>query len=144
MVDWPAAKAALLRAYALAPHEPVVLNQVGYAFVERREELPRAAAMIAEASRQRPDDAAITDSFGWVQYLQGKPDAAVPLLERAVLASGGEAAINEHLGDAYWRNGRQYEARYAWRAALLTAEDKDRARLTGKLDNGLAPASAAP
>jgi len=142
--DWPAAKAALERAYAMAPDQPTVLNQVGYSEIEHRENVDRASAMIAKASNLRPDDPAITDSLGWVLYLQGKAGEAVPLLERAAAGEPGEAAINEHLGDAYWTIGRAYEARYAWRAALLTAEDKDKARLTAKIDTGLDKATAAP
>jgi tetratricopeptide (TPR) repeat protein len=142
--DWPAAKAALERAYAMAPNEPTVLNQVGYSKIEHREDVDSASAMIAKASNLRPDDPAITDSLGWVLYLQGKPADAVPLLERAAAGEPGEAAINEHLGDAYWTIGRLYEARYAWRAALLTADDKDKARLAAKIDTGLDKATAAP
>ena len=142
--NWDAAKAAYNRAYAIAPEQPTVLNQVGYSEIEHRENVDRASAMIAKASSLRPEDPAITDSLGWVLYLQGKSDQAIPLLEKAAAGDPGEAAINEHLGDAYWSTGRIYEARYAWRAALLTAEDKDKARLTTKIDTGLDKATAAP
>ena len=142
--DWPAAKAAYERAYAIAPEEPTVLNQVGYSEIVHRENVERASAMIAKANRLRPDDPAITDSLGWVLYLQGKRDQAIPLLEKAAAGDPAEAEINEHLGDAYWSTGRIYEARYAWRAALLTAEDKDKARLAAKIDIGLDKATAAP
>ena len=142
--DWNAAKAAYARAYAIAPEQPTVLNQVGYSEIEHRENVEKASAMIAKASSLRPDDPAITDSLGWVLYLQGKTGQAIPLLEKAAAGDPGEAAINEHLGDAYWSDGRIYEARYAWRAALLTAEDKDKARLSSKIDMGLDKATAAP
>lgn len=142
--DWPAAKAALARAYALAPGQPTVLNQVGYSLIEHHEDVDRASAMIAEASRLRPDDPAITDSFGWALYLQGKIAEAQPLLERAAAADPSEPTINEHLGDIYWATGRQYEARYAWRAALVTAENKDRERLKAKIDFGPVGTTATP
>jgi tetratricopeptide (TPR) repeat protein len=142
--DWPAAKAAYERAYTIAPEQPTVLNQVGYSEIEHRENVARASAMIAKASSLRPDDPAITDSLGWVLYLQGKASEAVPLLEKAAAGDPGEAAINEHLGDAYWSIGREYEARFAWRAALLTSDEKDKARLTAKIDTGLDKATAAP
>ena len=141
--DWAGAKAALERAYAIAPDQPTVLNQVGYSQIEHRENVDRASAMIAQASKLRPDDPAITDSLGWALHLQGKTAQAVPLLERAAAGDPGEPTINEHLGDAYWSIGRLYEARYAWRAALLTANDKDKARLNAKIDLGLDKATAA-
>ena len=142
--DWRGGRAALKAALALAPDQPMVLNQLGYSQIAHREDVKRASAMIERASKLRPDDAAITDSLGWVHYLRGDVADAVPLLEKAAAADPGEPTINEHLGDAYWSAGRRYEARYAWRAALVTAEDKDRARLSDKIDAGLSTATAAP
>jgi Flp pilus assembly protein TadD len=142
--DWAAAKVALERAYALAPNQAIVLNQVGYSYVERGEKIERASALIEQASKLQPEDSAITDSLGWVMFLRGRPADAVPLLERAATSSPAEPTINEHLGDVYWALGRQYEARYAWRAALITAADKDRGRLTTKIDTGPPGATAAP
>ena len=92
----------------------------------------------------RPDDPAITDSLGWAHYLRGDVAAAVPLLEKAAAGDPTEPTINEHLGDAYWTSGRLYEARYAWRAALVTAEEKDHKRLDSKIDIGLSEATASP
>lgn len=134
--DWPGAKARLARAYAMAPDQAVVLNQYGYSLIDHNEDVPRAGRLIEQASKLRPEDPAITDSLGWVLYLRGQAADAVPLLERAAAGAPGEATINEHLGDVYWALGRQIEARYAWRAALVTAEDKLRARLTAKIDTG--------
>jgi tetratricopeptide (TPR) repeat protein len=142
--EWPSAKAALERAYAIAPGQAVVLNQVGYSYIEHKENIDRAAAMIEEASKLQPDDAAITDSLGWALFLRGKTADAVPLLERAAASSPGEPTINEHLGDAYWALGRQFEARYAWRAAMIVADDKDRSRLSTKIDVGPSGAVATP
>ncbi|WP_162875408.1 tetratricopeptide repeat protein [Sphingomonas crusticola] len=142
--DGRRAKEALERAYAIAPDQAIVLNQLGYSQIEHGENLDRASAMIEQASKLRPDDAAITDSLGWALFLRGKAAEAVPLLERAATNSPGEPTINEHLGDVYWTLGRQYEARYAWRAALVTASDTDRVRINRKIDTGPDRATAAP
>ena len=142
--DWPRAKAALEKAYALAPDQPVVLNHLGYSQIARRENLPAAEALIVRASALRPDDPAITDSLGWSQFLLGKTAAAVPLLERASAGNPSEPTINEHLGDVYWTLGRRIDARYAWRAALVTAEAKDKVRLDAKIEGGLTPETASP
>jgi Flp pilus assembly protein TadD len=141
---WPGAKAALQRALALAPDEAVVLNHLGYSQLERRENIVEAKAMIERASKLRPDDAAITDSLGWAHYLQGDVGAAIPKLEAAVEGDPGGAEINEHLGDAYWTAGRRIEARYAWQAARVTADDMATRRLSQKIASGLDASDAAP
>jgi tetratricopeptide (TPR) repeat protein len=142
--DWDAALPALEKAAELAPEQPLVLNYLGYAKLERREDIARATDLIARASALRPDDAAITDSLGWAYYIGGDVQKAIRTLERAVEAEPADATINEHLGDAYWTAGRRYEARYAWRAAAIHAEDEVAARLATKLDTGLTPEVAAP
>ena len=135
--DWPAAEAALRKALALAPEQAIVLNYLGYAQLERRENLDEAEKLIEQASKLRPDDASITDSLGWVYYLRGRLPKAIETLERAVEGEPAEPTINEHLGDAYWSAGRRYEARFAWQAALVHAEEKDAARIARKLASGL-------
>ena len=141
---WPEAKAALEQAYKLAPDQPLVLNYLGYSQLERRENLAEAEKLIREASRLRPDDAAITDSLGWAHYIRGNLPSAITLLEKAAAGQPADPAINEHLGDAYYSAGRRFEARYAWEAALLYAEDEDATRLRAKIEAGLTPKLAAP
>jgi tetratricopeptide (TPR) repeat protein len=142
--DWNAGKAAVERAYKLAPQQPVVLNFLGYSQLERRENLDEAEGLIRLASKLDPDNAAITDSLGWAHYVRGDHAKAVELLERAAKSEPADAAINEHLGDAYYTAGRRFEARYAWRAALVYADDAAAERLRAKVDRGLSPDLAAP
>lgn len=79
--------------------------------------------LILRASQLRPKDSAILDySLGWVYYVRGNLPKAIETLERAVQGQPDEPTINEHLGDAYWAAGRRIDARYAWRAALLSAD----------------------
>ena len=141
---WPEAREALRRAYALAPDQPVVLNVLGYFQLEHRENLDEAERLIREADKLKPDDPAITDSLGWAYYVRGNLAKAVELLESASRRQPADAAINEHLGDAYYSAGRRFEARYAWRAALVSAESGAGQRLQAKLDGGLKPELAAP
>jgi tetratricopeptide (TPR) repeat protein len=142
--DWPAALADLRAAARLAPDQAVVLNYLGYAQLERRENLAEAEKLIERASVLKPDDAAIIDSLGWTYYIRGDLPKAITTLERAVVGEPAEPTINEHLGDAYWSAGRRYEARYAWRAALVHADEKIASRLRTKIETGLTSASAAP
>jgi len=100
--------------------------------------------MIRKASELAPDDASITDSLGWAQYKRGKIADAIATLQTAAEKDPDQAEIHEHLGDALFSSGRRFEARFAWNAALVTAEDKTAARVKAKLASGLTPANAAP
>ena len=141
---WPEAKAALQQGLALSPDQPLLLNFLGYAQLEHGENLDAAEAMIAKASELAPDDASITDSLGWAQFKRGKVAEAIATLQKAAEKDPDQAEIQEHLGDALFRSGRRYEARFAWNAALVTAEDEMAARVKAKLAGGLTLANAAP
>jgi Flp pilus assembly protein TadD len=135
--NWPEAEAALRKALALAPEQAVVLNHLGYSLLEHHGNVNEARLLIEKASRLRPDDAAITDSLGWAHYLQGDVAAAISKLEVAAEGDPGGSEINEHLGDAYWSAGRRIEARYAWQAAKVTADEAGSKRLAAKIEVGL-------
>jgi Flp pilus assembly protein TadD len=141
---WAEAETMLEKAHGLAPNNPIVLNYLGYARLERGEQVAEAEALIARASSLAPDDASITDSLGWAQFKRGKVQEAIGTLQRAAVADPGQAEIHEHLGDALYTAGRKYEARFAWRAALVTAENEVRTRVEAKIDTGLNSGNAAP
>ncbi len=127
------ADAALARAVALGPDEPLALNYLGYARIERGEDVAGSLALLERASKLAPDDASVTDSLGWGYHKAGQTARALPLVEQAAMAEPANSEIADHLGDIYWALGRHYEARYAWRAAALTAEDTEQAALAAKL-----------
>ena len=141
---WADAKQEMAAAMALSPDNPLLLNFLGYGQLERGENLDAAEAMVRKASARRPDDASIIDSLGWAQFKRGRTDEAIATLQRAAEGDPAQAEIHEHLGDALYTAGRRIEARFAWRAALVTAEDKAQKRLHAKLALGLTPANASP
>jgi Flp pilus assembly protein TadD len=141
---WPEAKAVLQQAMTLAPDQPLLLNFLGYAKLERGEDMDAAEAMIRKASDLAPNDASIIDSLGWAQFKRGKVEEAIETLQRAAAKDPEQAEIQEHLGDALYKSGRRFEARFAWHAALVTAEDKIADRVKAKLASGLTAANAAP
>ncbi|MSP66632.1 MAG: tetratricopeptide repeat protein [Alphaproteobacteria bacterium] len=117
---WPRAEDDFLKALKLQPEQPLVLNYLGYSWVEQGINLDRAKQMIERAVQLRPNDGYIVDSLGWALYRLGDYDRAVQQLERAVELRTEDAVINDHLGDAYWRVGRLIEARFQWQRALTS------------------------
>ncbi|MFM2130427.1 MAG: hypothetical protein RL477_1973 [Pseudomonadota bacterium] len=135
---WPRAEADFLKALEFEPDQPLVLNYLGYSWVEKGLHLDRALGMLEKAVRLRPNDGYIVDSLGWAHYQLKAYDRAVSYLERAVELMSADSTINDHLGDAYWRVGRTYEARYQWsRALLFGPEPEELDKIRKKLAEGL-------
>ncbi|GAA0482694.1 tetratricopeptide repeat protein [Parasphingorhabdus litoris] len=134
---WPAGLESLKKANILQPDSASILNYLGYAQLERRENTASAMDAIRKAYKMRSSSPAITDSLGWAYFIVGEHEKAVNYLERARAGEPQDPTINEHLGDAYWTVGRKYEARYAWKSAKLFADAEDMQRLADKIDLGL-------
>jgi len=135
---WEKAEADFLKALEVSPDEPLVLNYLGYSWIDRGENLEKALELIRKAVELKPNDGNIVDSLGWALYKLGRYEEAVKELERAVLLRPQNPEINEHLGDAYWRVGRFLEARFQWSHAIaMGADDEQVSQLEHKLENGL-------
>ena len=141
--QWPNAEADMKKALELFPEQPLVLNYLGYSWVDKGMHLEEGMDMIRKAVEQRPDDGYIVDSLGWAYFRIGNYDEAVKNLERAVLLKPDDPTINDHLGDAYWRVGRTLEAHFQWAQAKdFSPEPDELATLEKKLKDGLAPDNA--
>ncbi len=135
---WTAAEADFRKALELNPDQPLVLNYLGYSYVEKNTNLEEALSMIERAVKNRPDDGYITDSLGWALYRLGRYRQAVTQMERAVELVPTDPILNDHLGDVYWAVGRRREANFQWSRALsFGPEDKDAKRIRRKLELGL-------
>jgi tetratricopeptide (TPR) repeat protein len=138
MKKWPPAEADLQRALQLNPEQPLVLNYLGYSWVDQNRNLKQGMSLIEKAVALKPDDGYIVDSLGWAHYKQSNFKEAVRYLERAVELRPEDPVLNDHLGDALWRVGRQREARFQWDQALtLKPEPEDEEKIRRKLQNGL-------
>jgi tetratricopeptide (TPR) repeat protein len=136
--QWPGAEADMKKALELYPEQPLVLNYLGYSWVDQGVHLDDGMDMIRRAVEQRPDDGYIVDSLGWAYFRTGNYDEAVKNLERAVELKPDDPTINDHLGDAYWRVGRTLEAHYQWTQAKdLGPEKEDLPKIEAKLKDGL-------
>jgi tetratricopeptide (TPR) repeat protein len=136
--QWDRAEADLQRALELKPEQPLVLNYLGYSWIDRGANLDRGLDMVKKAVELRPDDGYITDSLGWAYYRLGDYGKATEYLEKAIELVPEDPTINDHLGDAYWQTGRLVEARYQWKRALQFGPEKDEVKpIETKLENGL-------
>jgi tetratricopeptide (TPR) repeat protein len=142
---WPLAEADFKRALELYPDQPLVLNYLGYSWVDQGVNLDEAFRMLRRAVELRPEDGYIVDSLGWAYYKLGKYDDAVRELERAIELKPADPVINDHLGDAYWRVGRKLEARFQWNHARdLNPEPEDLPKILRKIEVGLEDAPPKP
>jgi len=132
------AETELWTALQAHPDSPILLNHLGYLWVDSGRRVEQGAEMIARAHAAQPDDGNIQDSLGWSQYRQGQYEVAVNTLESAVAKEPANAEINDHLGDAYWQVGRRREAQWQWNRVLTLAPDAQRrAEVEQKLTSGL-------
>jgi tetratricopeptide (TPR) repeat protein len=139
--QWKPSEADLLHALELKPDQPLVLNYLGYSWIDRGENLDRGLKMIEKAVELRPEDGYIVDSLGWAHYRLGDYSSAVQYLEKAIELVPEDPTINDHLGDAYWQSGRATEARFQWRRALQFGPEADEIKpIEAKLDRGVIPA----
>ncbi len=99
-----------------------IANALGFILADHDRDLPRAQRLISVALKDEPDNPAILDSMGWLEYRRGMPQAALPLLERAFrLDQDGD--IGAHWGEVLWSLGQKAKAREAWSRALIADPD---------------------
>ncbi|MGL4729279.1 MAG: tetratricopeptide repeat protein [Bosea sp. (in: a-proteobacteria)] len=125
---------------SLGREKALVLNYLGYSWVDQGLNLDEAFKMLKQAVELRPRDGYIVDSLGWAYYKLGQYDAAARELERAIELKPFDPVINDHLGDAYWKVGRKLEATFQWNHARdLNPEPEDLPKILKKIELGGLP-----
>lgn len=99
------------------PNNTAALNALGYSLADRSQRLDEALTYITRAYSLEPNDAAITDSLGWVYYRQGKLAQALQYLKKAYELTP-DPEIAAHLGEVLWMNGQREEAKTLWQDSL--------------------------
>lgn len=137
--DWKKTESDMIAALELNPNQPEVVNYLAYSWIEHNQNLEKARDMLLKAAASRPDDPQILDSAGWALYKLKDYNNSVIFLEKATELMPQDATINDHLGDAYWMNGRHYEAKYQWQRAIKygVADSSTPAELKHKIEKGL-------
>lgn len=114
----------LRRIILLDPDNEMAYNSLGYTLADRTERYQEAYDLIRRAIELAPNDPAIIDSLGWVQYKLGLLDDARQNLERAY-ALFPDPEVAAHLGEVYWVMGDKREAERVWQDALETAPNSE-------------------
>ena len=110
-------EADLQRVIQREPKNAMALNALGYTLADRTDRLDEARQLIEQAHQLEPDDAAITDSLGWVYYRLGDLQTAERLLQEAYSAFP-DAEVAAHLGEVLWQLGKHKQAQKIWNKAL--------------------------
>ena len=93
----------------IKPGDVDASNALGYTLADADRDLPEAEKLLQTARTAKPDDPAIADSWGWLQYRLGHLDQAAQTLRGAWLANK-DADVGVHLGEVLWKQGRKQDA----------------------------------
>tara|TARA_R110002074_G_scaffold54746_1_gene136303 strand:- start:4024 stop:5766 length:1743 start_codon:yes stop_codon:yes gene_type:complete len=107
----------LLYVLAREPGNVNALNALGYTLASKTFRFKEARKYLTQALLLKPDDSAIIDSMGWLNYREGRYEEALALLE-AAYGKSPEGEIAAHLGETLWMLGRQEEAKRIWQEGL--------------------------
>lgn len=105
------------------PNNALVLNYLGYVWLDARKNINEAFDLVARAYAMAPNDPNIMDSMALGYYVKQDYVQALPLAERATDELPFSSVAYAHLGDIYAALGRNREARYQYRKALDLAAD---------------------
>ena len=106
------------------PDNAVALNALGYALADQTKRYDEAHALIQKALAQKPDDPAIMDSMGWVEYRLGNLQDAREWLEKAY-AAYPDPEVAAHLGEVLWQAGSEKRALDILQKALQDAPENE-------------------
>ncbi|WP_020412553.1 tetratricopeptide repeat protein [Microbulbifer sp. ANSA001] len=99
------------------PENATVLNALGYKLIDDDARLQEAFELISKALKLEPEDPAIIDSMGWVQYRLGNFSAAEKYLRQA-MDKLPDHEIAAHLGEVLWVQGDREGALKIWRDGM--------------------------
>jgi tetratricopeptide (TPR) repeat protein len=108
----------------VAPDNAHAYNALGYSYLEHKVHIEEGMKLVERAYQLAPDDAAITDSMGWGNFLLGNVSKSIEFLRRA-FAANPDPEIAAHLGEALWTQGGKEEARKIWQDSLKSSPDSE-------------------
>ena len=111
------------------PDNAMALNALGYTLADRTTRYEEALQLIEQAYQLNPEDPAILDSLGWVNFRLGNLAEAEAQLREA-LRRFPDHEVAAHLGEVLWMRGKRNEARAVWSKGLKQQPDSQILRET--------------
>jgi tetratricopeptide (TPR) repeat protein len=114
------------RALAIAPNNPMVLNNYSYYLSLREEKLDLAEKYIKRCIAVEPNSSTYLDTYGWVLYKLGRVDEAIIMVEKAMKNGGNDnPEIIDHLCELLTVAGRTDEAYHICRYSIELNNSKE-------------------
>ena len=137
--EWDKAEKDLLNSLNVNPNQAYVINYLAYTWIEQGIKIEKSLKMLEKANKLRSNDPFIIDSLGWVLFKLERYKESKDYLQMAVRLMPGDPIVNDHYGDALWKNGNEIQARYYWNYVLnLEKTEKDlKKTIDKKLITGL-------
>lgn len=104
------------------PNNATALNALGYVLANHSQRLDHAYDLIKRAIAIKPEEPAIMDSLGWVEFRRGNWVSAEAILQRAYKAFP-DPEIAAHLGEVLWQLGQRDKATAILEQALQRDPD---------------------
>ena len=122
--QWNNAEKDLLASLDASPNQAYVINYLAYSWIEQGIKIDQSLKMLEKANNLRSNDPFIIDSLGWVLFKLERYKDAKNYLKLAVQLMPADPVVNDHYGDALWKNGNKIQARYYWKYVLNLDESK--------------------
>ena len=122
------------------PDNSMALNALGYSLTVHTDRYDEALELINQALALDPEEAAIIDSLGWLQYRMGSLDEAQKNLERAY-EKFQDPEVIAHLAEVLWVQGEKQRASDILFKALKTQPDNAQLLMVIDKFNIAAPAT---
>ena len=101
----------------------VAANNLAWIYADRREHLELALQLAQRSAAERPGDADVQDTLGWVYYQKQAPKLAIGPFQQSVAGAPLNPTYRYHLALAYARSGDVENARRAVEVALKLNPD---------------------
>lgn len=123
-------EADLKKILIIDPKQVNALNALGYLLIKSPNRYQEALTYTQQALTLAPDDPAVLDTMGWLQYHMGNYGSASHYLNEAYKRDD-DALIAAHYGEVLWQMGKKPAAEKIWQTSL--AKFPDSADLTSTI-----------